>query len=228
MRSDLGGKDRADDVDGHRAERELVELARTDADAFASLYRAHVDRIYRFVLRRARSREVAEDVTAATFERALRGIGRFEWRPGGFAAWLHRIAANELAEHHRTASRDKTPRAQRTLRRLSEPGSGHDHAMDAVEELDAERDRQRLAEALGALSPRYQEAISLRYLAGLTPKEAAAAMGTSRGGFAVLCHRALAALRAQLELEPTVVTAVSGTARSEAMDATISIDESNR
>jgi hypothetical protein len=32
-------------------EQSLVERARTDADAFAALYRLHVDAIYRFVLR---------------------------------------------------------------------------------------------------------------------------------------------------------------------------------
>ena len=45
------------------------------------------------------------------------------------------------------------------------------------------------------LSPRYQQALSLRYLAGLTPDEAAAALGTSKATMAVVVHRATRALR---------------------------------
>ena len=87
-------------------DRELVARAVTDPEAFAELYRRHVDPIYRFAYRRSGSREVAEDVTSATFEKALRGLDRFEWRDGGVRAWLYRIASHELIDHHRRAGRD--------------------------------------------------------------------------------------------------------------------------
>ena len=55
--------------------------------------------------------------------------------------------------------------------------------------------------AMDRLSPRYQQALALRYLAGLTPGEAAAAMGVSRATMAVVVHRATRALRKALEAE---------------------------
>ena len=55
-------------------ERALTERARTDRDAFAQLYRRHVNSVYAFAYRQSGSREVAEEATSATFERALRGI----------------------------------------------------------------------------------------------------------------------------------------------------------
>jgi RNA polymerase sigma factor (sigma-70 family) len=48
------------------------------------------------------------------------------------------------------------------------------------------------------LSPRYQRALALRYLAGLTPDEAAAALGVSKATMAVVVHRATRALRRAL------------------------------
>ena len=51
------------------------------------------------------------------------------------------------------------------------------------------------------LTPRYQQALSLRYLAGLSPDEAAAAMGTSKATMAVVVHRATRALRRALAEE---------------------------
>ena len=86
-------------------DRALTALARDDRTAFAELYRRHVATIYAFAWRRSGSRDVAADVTSTTFERALASIDRFEWRGGGFVAWLHSIAANELATQHRKRAR---------------------------------------------------------------------------------------------------------------------------
>jgi RNA polymerase sigma-70 factor (ECF subfamily) len=79
-------------------DRRLAARAKAaDSDAFAQLYRRYVDRIYSFAWYRTRSREAAEDITSAVFERAWRAIARFEWRGGGFRPWLFRIAATETA-----------------------------------------------------------------------------------------------------------------------------------
>src|SRR5205085_11289022 len=87
-------------------DRALAARAARDPAAFAELYRRHVATIHAFAWRRSGSRDVAEEVTSATFERALASIDRFEWKGGGFVAWLHRIAANELAGLQRKEARD--------------------------------------------------------------------------------------------------------------------------
>ena len=172
----------------------LVERARTDAEAFAQLYRLYLPRIHAFAYRRSRSREVAEDVTAATFEQALRSLPSFQWKGGGFGPWLFRIAANQLVDHYRTEQRTRGRRENRPLGRLEalSPAAGFDEVDDAA-------GAEWILAGLATLNPRYQKAISLRYLAGLTPTEAAEAMGTTKPVLAVTLHRALAALRRALE-----------------------------
>ena len=59
------------------------------------------------------TRDLAEDITASTFERAYRTLDRFEWRGGGFGAWLFRIAANELADHYRQGRARQSPTGAR-------------------------------------------------------------------------------------------------------------------
>ena len=86
-------------------ERALVERARADPSAFAELYRRYLPRVHAFAYRRTGVVEVAEDITSAAFERALRNLGAFQWRPGGFGPWLFRIVANELADHYRRQGR---------------------------------------------------------------------------------------------------------------------------
>ncbi len=174
-------------------ERALVEAARSDADAMAELYRRYLPRIHAFAYRRTGSRTVAEDVTSATFERALRSLDQFRWRGGGFGAWLFRIAANELVDHHRREQRNRAPRVAHAL--VSAASAGDADASVGIDRLDVPGDAAPLLAALATINPRYQRAISLRYLAGLSHDEAAAAMGTSKAVMAVTLHRAVAALR---------------------------------
>ena len=185
-------------VDDGIDERGLAEAARSSPDAFAVLYRRYVGRVHAFAYRRSGSREVAEEVTSATFERAWRAMPSFAWRGGGFSAWLFAIAARELAGWYRRTARHGNERAQRALRLLLPGETEH-----GDERLGVADDMALLREALSTLPERYQEVISLRYFAGLEPAEAAAAMGCTKAVLAVTLHRATKALRKAIETRRT-------------------------
>lgn len=179
-------------------ERALAERASRSGDigAFEALYRLYVGRIHAFAFRRSGSPMVADDVTSSTFERALRNIGSFRWRGRGFGPWLFRIASNELAEHYRAARRTAVP-----------PGSvlGIDPTTYGIEDdVLVAVEAQVIRECLGRLRPRSQQVITLRYLAGLSAAESAEAMGMPKAVLAVTLHRALAALRRELETHPSM------------------------
>jgi RNA polymerase sigma-70 factor (ECF subfamily) len=184
------------------ADEHLVERARSDPDAFAELYRRYVNRVHAFVYRRSRSSEVADEITSATFEHALRALPTFRWREGGFQAWIYRIAANELATHYRRAQRQQSERGQKAARQL--------HDDSTIEHPLEDDDTELVLQAVGRLNERYQRAITLRYLAGLSPDDAAHAMGLSKATLAVVLHRALGALRRSMhEIERDARTASS-------------------
>ncbi len=165
-------------------ERALIEAAQADPARFVELYDRHVDRVYAYVSRRAGSRTVAEDITSAVFEQALTNLPRFEWRGVPFAAWLFRMAANALADHWKRAARD-----------------AHDEPPD----LPDEREHQEIDRRLGLfqLVDRLPEAqrrvIHLRFVEGLSIREAAAALDRSEGAVKQLQLRALEALRRDIE-----------------------------
>jgi RNA polymerase sigma-70 factor (ECF subfamily) len=175
---------------GELDERALVEMARAEPEAFAELYRRYFPRVYAFAYRRTSVPEVAEDITSAAFERALRGLGSFTWRSGGFGAWLFRIVANELVDHYRRTARASSDRALGAAHALLADGTA-----DPADEVGGGDTAAEVLEAMSDLNPRYQRALSLRYLSGLTPDEAAAAMGMSKATMAVVVHRAARALR---------------------------------
>ena len=176
-------------------ERSLVESARHDANAFAQLYRHYVDRIHGYAFRRTQSVALAEDVTAATFEKALRNLHRYRWREPGIGPWLFRIASNELVDQQRRLAKEQRMHQHLEAGQVTAFAGAATGGEDAWAsgELDA-----GLRAALDAISPRYQRALGLRFLADLSNEEAAAAMGVSRSTMAVLVHRARAALRKQL------------------------------
>ena len=180
------------------AEREtdgvLVSRARHDPAAFAQLYRRFVGRIFAFAHRRTWTREAAEDVTAATFERAYRHLDRFDPSGAGFGPWLYRIASNELVDHYRREGRSRSRRGQRALRALAD-----EHTHDDLDRVESADDIQQMMSALDTLRPRYQEALMLRYLSGLSADESAKAMRCTKPVLAVTLHRALAALRRAVE-----------------------------
>lgn len=61
-------------------DKTLVEQAKTNPQAFARLYDQHVDRIFRYAFRQTGDEALAQDVTAVTFEKAMRHIWHYEWR----------------------------------------------------------------------------------------------------------------------------------------------------
>ena len=61
--------------------------------------------------------------------------------------------------------------------------------------VEREADVRRMLDAMSTLRPRYQEALSLRYLSELGADDAADVMGCSKPVLAVTLHRALGALR---------------------------------
>jgi RNA polymerase sigma-70 factor, ECF subfamily len=78
-------------------EQELVELSKTDVNAFGCLFERHYDKIFNYTLQRTGNVEIAKDITAETFFKALKNIRKFSWKKVPFSAWLYKISTNEIA-----------------------------------------------------------------------------------------------------------------------------------
>ncbi len=186
-------------------ERILVTRAAVDPVAFGELYDFYLPRVYGFVLRRLGDRALAEDLTAATFERALAALRSGTFRNDSFGGWLYRVAANAVVDHVRRQRRFVpilgTPSAGETALPERNGGDlGDDRALAA---LAAALDRLELRRALLGLPEAQRRLLVLRFLDELTTDELCAVLGCTRGAFAVRLHRALRALRAALNGEST-------------------------
>lgn len=87
------------------AEPDLVRRAQQrDTHAFASLYRAHVNRIYALCLRMTADASQAEELTQQAFIGAWQKLPLFRGE-SAFGSWLHRLAVNTVLMAFRARSR---------------------------------------------------------------------------------------------------------------------------
>lgn len=91
-------------------EQALIRAAqRGDQNAFAALYRAYVDKIYRYIFFRVESTQTAEDLTAEVFLRMVEGLPNYEDRNTPLLVWLYRIAHARVIDHYRRYRRTAEP-----------------------------------------------------------------------------------------------------------------------
>jgi len=171
----------------------LVDEARAgDAWAFGQLFDHFHLPVYRYVASRVRHPSDAEDLTQLVFVKALEALPRYESRGIPFGGWLFRLARNAVIDHVRT-SHEHADLAQSAERAGAD--AGPDELAVIRQEIEAVRS------ALATLTDDQRDAISLRFFAGLSAREAAEAMGKQEGTIRGLQFRAIAALRRQLDIE---------------------------
>ena len=61
-------------------ERELIERAKVDPDAFGELYELYVNKIYNYVFRQVGAAALCEDIVAQTFMKVLENLPKFQWK----------------------------------------------------------------------------------------------------------------------------------------------------
>jgi RNA polymerase sigma-70 factor, ECF subfamily len=176
-------------------EQLLVEAAQKDPSRFAELYEAHFERVYAYVAARVRHRDVAEDLTAEVFHKALAHLGRFELRGAPFAAWLYRIAANAIADHARAQTQHQARQNEMARTEAASESTGPED-LEEVERL------ARLFRLVDSLPADQRLVVRMRFNEEKSVREIAEALGRSEGAVKQLQFRALERLRTRMAGEP--------------------------
>jgi RNA polymerase sigma-70 factor (ECF subfamily) len=154
---------------------------------FGIAYEANARPIYRFFYWRTRDAQLSEDLTSGVFEKAWRS--RDSFKSGSTRAWLYRIARNLLIDHWR-AKKD-VPLTNEDIV-LSE-------AEHVSETLDKQMMAKRLHQALDKLPAEVRLVVHLRFIEGLSVKQAARVTGLSESNIRVVQFRALKKMRKYLD-----------------------------
>ena len=165
----------------------MVARSQSEESKFSRVYEEHVWRVYGFLAYRLGDRDTAEDLTQATFERALRAWSRFDPRRASESTWLLTIARNLLIDHYR---RDKSSVTESVEEQGAPLVPGPEEQPTTSPEV---------IDALARLSERDREVIALRFGGDMTGPEIARLLNLSLANVQQILSRSLRKLRALLE-----------------------------
>ena len=171
------------------------------AGAFDTLYKAHVDLVYRYAHRLCGEAELAKDLVQETFLNAYRGLTRFRG-DAKVSTWLYTIASRACLRMRR--KRKGAPEYELSLEEFIPTSEGEFRLQIPVEGLTPEQAlenkelRDALEQAINKLPKKYRMALVLRDMEGLSAGETGAVMGLSERAVKSRLHRARLFVRREL------------------------------
>jgi RNA polymerase sigma factor (sigma-70 family) len=146
-------------------------VSRQKEAKFEALYRAHVQQVYAYCMRRS-SREEAKDMTADVFLHAWR---RFEDMPRdeGALFWLYGVARNVVSNHDRSQRRRKRLNAKAA-------SMAETHVQGPEPQVVRNAEHEAVLQALAKLPKTDREIITLVEWEGLQRQEVAEMLFVSK------------------------------------------------
>ena len=149
---------------------------------FTKLFYEHSDALYRFAYFRVSDEEQAQDIVSMVFAKAWEKRETCDGKNP--TAWLYTIARNIIIDGYRKTD-------PKRLDDIEEPAE----IDSTADNLDAEREKRLLAEAMNTLDDDVREIVHWRYIERLSVREVSVRSGMSEANVRVIQHRALKQLR---------------------------------
>lgn len=177
----------------------VAQVLAGDKDAFRLLVDRHTRSIYSVAWRMTASQQDAEEIVQETFLRAYRSLHRFELR-SSFSTWLYRIAVNRSLDFLKAKKMTDTYQ-------ISDNAGGEDEEREIQVAssnpgperllLSAEA-RERIASAIGLLSPAERAAFTMRHMEGKSIDEISKALNVRTSAAKNSIFRAVQKIRQHL------------------------------
>jgi RNA polymerase sigma-70 factor (ECF subfamily) len=158
-----------------------------NAQDFASVAERHLDDVHAFLVYLTGDRNVAEDLTAETFARALERWRRYDPRRGSARTWLCQLARSTALDHFRSEERRRRREGRYAL-----------EVAEAEESSFGEGLSPELEAGLARLSAAEREVLALRVLLDLDGENAARVLGISQTACSTRLSRALQKLEQEV------------------------------
>lgn len=189
----------------HTPQTWLSDAARGDASAWRKLVEAYSPRVFALIVRQCGDRDLAEEITQATFVSLVENLKGYD-ETGRFDAWLFRIAMNRLRDEMRRRKRqartmdmsaddsqEESEWAGMQTRVVDLAGTRDEST--PLEKLEHSEQIDKVRQAVEKLSDADRQIVTLRHAGGLSFAEIAASLGQPLGTVLARGHRALAKLR---------------------------------
>src|SRR4051812_36575349 len=178
-----------------QSDEQLVQRLRAgESPAGEVLVKRYHEPLMRYLQRLGRSDHLAEELHQQTWLSVLDHLDKFDARsaPGGFKAWLFRIATNKANDHWRSKGRERN--ATEGLRLVTDdelPPAGH--RMEGTEQ------EVKLRKAIEQLPESQRQVLMLRYYSNLKFVEIAEMLGCPLNTALGRMHKAMLKLKQLME-----------------------------
>ena len=163
-----------------------------DKQEFSEFYNKNIDKVFRFVYLRVDTTETAQDLTSLAF---LKLWKRKSSQISNPTAFLYRIARNQIIDFYR--SKSKKPLS---LDKVGEIADFQVAQPTFIEKIELTIEMKRIRKVIQNIKPIYADVIIWHYVDDLSSKEIAQILEKREGNVRVIIHRALEALKEQLEV----------------------------
>jgi RNA polymerase sigma-70 factor, ECF subfamily len=175
-----------------REEEVWIERSKKDKRHFGVLYERYFDRIFNYLMRHTDDEEMAADLCSQTFVNALNALPKYEVRGVPFAAWLYKIAGNEINKYYRKNKGKKVFSIEELkVKQL----------VEQTEEPWEEESIQRLLNYMNDLPTDMLQVLELRFFEDKDFKEIAFILDMTESGAKMRTYRALDKLRERFHLK---------------------------
>jgi RNA polymerase sigma-70 factor (ECF subfamily) len=170
-------------------ESEMLGRAQAgDVSAFQQLAQRHAEVLFRCALTLCRDRQRAEDIAQETLVAAWRSLRRFDGRCR-FSTWLYGILRHRFLK---SCDRQRLGAVEADLSQLNNAATSGPTPAQMAERLE---DAARLRRAVAELPDEHRLVIELRFFAGASLDDIAAALGCPLGTVKSRLHHGLEKLR---------------------------------
>lgn len=190
-----------------RAAATLALAARGDEEAWRELVNSFAPRVFALLMRQCADRELADEITQATFVKLVTQLKNFEGyeERGRFEPWLFRIAINSLRDEMRRRQRQARPTdfGQRTGAEGPDNLEAQvhltdDRAVNPLAQVEHGEQVELMRQAVAQLPEADQQILHLRHTAGMSFPQIAQTLEQPLGTVLARGHRALAKLKKML------------------------------
>jgi RNA polymerase sigma-70 factor (ECF subfamily) len=167
-------------------ELDLIKKAQNNPEQFGPLYKKYHEQIFRYIYQRMDDVELAHDITAQVFIKALLNINKYEYRGVPFSSWLYRIAKSELYQSFRDKKAERTINID-TVNVVA--------IIDEIESDETEENKKHLLHSLSLLKEKDVQLIELRFFEKRSFKEMGEILELTENNAKVKTFRALEKLK---------------------------------
>ncbi|WP_108804785.1 RNA polymerase sigma factor [Aquimarina sp. Aq107] len=165
-------------------DEELMILVSNDnLDMMSILFDRYHIRIFNFLLKMTRDRNISQDITQEVFYKAIKY--RKSYKKGKFSSWIYTIARNIFSDHYQS-QKNKDQRLDEIEYKVERQETNH---------LEKEEIKEQLDNALKELNQNDRELVIMSRYQGIKYQEIAEITGSTAGAVKTKVHRAIHKLK---------------------------------